>query len=249
MSPVRVGTAGWSIPPIHAALFPGEGSHLQRYARVLPAVEINSSFYRPHRRATYERWAASVPEAFRFAVKMPREITHRLRLRDAEPARERFLDEVSGLGEKLGPILVQLPPKLAFDAATSEAFFAGLRRGHAGGVACEPRHPSWFTPEADGLLRAYRVALVAADPPVLPRASDPGGFPGLAYYRLHGSPETYRSAYDDAFLHAIGAALRALPAGTPAFCIFDNTARGAAAPNALALQDLLRSSIGSKPKA
>jgi len=241
VSAVFVGTAGWSIPTMHAALFPGEGTHLQRHARVLPAVEINSSFYRPHRRETYTRWASSVPEAFRFTVKMPREITHRLRLRGAEPALERFLNEAAGLDEKLGPLLVQLPPKLAFEAVTAEAFFAGLRRRHAGDVACEPRHPGWFTPEADGLLRAHRIARVAADPPLLAQARDPGGSPSLVYYRLHGSPEMYRSNYDQPFLRAVAAALVALPSGIPAFCIFDNTARGAAVPNALALLELLRS--------
>jgi uncharacterized protein YecE (DUF72 family) len=69
---IYVGTAGWSVPKEHAAAFPVEGSHLERYAQVFGAVEINSSFYRPHRRTTYERWAASVPETFQFAVKVPR---------------------------------------------------------------------------------------------------------------------------------------------------------------------------------
>jgi uncharacterized protein YecE (DUF72 family) len=239
MIAIRVGTAGWSIPKQHAPLFPAEGTHLQRYARVLGAAEINSSFYRPHRRATYERWAASVPAQFRFAVKLPKLISHGLRLRGGEAELVAFLEQVSGLGERLGPILIQLPPTLAFEPAVADAFFSSLRRHHPGDAACEPRHASWFAPEADGLLRAHRVARVAADPPPLLQARDPGGFPELAYFRLHGSPEMYRSPYPDAFLRSIAAALRALPAHTPAYCIFDNTARGAAAPNALALQELL----------
>src|SRR5574341_2571121 len=102
---MRIGCAGWTIPKPHAALFPPSGSHLARYAQRLAAVEINSSFHRPHRRATYERWAAAVPDRFAFAVKAPKEITHRLRLADAGSALEAFLAQAGGLGDKLGPLL------------------------------------------------------------------------------------------------------------------------------------------------
>ena len=77
---ILIGTAGWSLPGAHFGLFPRDGSHLERYATRFSCVEINSSFYRPHRQETYARWAASVPENFRFAVKMPRTITHHARL-------------------------------------------------------------------------------------------------------------------------------------------------------------------------
>src|SRR5690349_20087775 len=123
-SPVYVGCAGWSIPKEHAGLFPAAGSHLERYAARFAAVEINSSFYRPHRPGTYARWAATVPEGFRFAVKMPREITHRRRLVGAVELLDRFLDEARALGDKLGPLLVQLPPKLTFAGDVARAFFA-----------------------------------------------------------------------------------------------------------------------------
>jgi uncharacterized protein YecE (DUF72 family) len=94
---IRIGTAGWSIPKPHAAAFPVEGTHLQRYARCFPAVEIKSSFYRPHRPATYARWAASVAPDFRFAVEVAREITHVSRLvRITEPL-DRFLSEALAL--------------------------------------------------------------------------------------------------------------------------------------------------------
>src|SRR6187455_1643415 len=108
MPPIYVGVAGWPIPKPHAGLFPETGSHLQRYAARFNAVEINSSFYRPHRPATYARWAASVPPDFRFAVKVPREITHRRRLVEVDDLLERFPGEATHLGEKLGPLLVQL---------------------------------------------------------------------------------------------------------------------------------------------
>src|SRR3954465_6896167 len=111
----RVGTAGWSIPTAAADRFPAEGSSLERYAAVFDAVEINSSFHRPHRRATYERWAQSVPADFRFSVKLPRTITHDAALAGCEALLNRFADEVSGLGDKLGALLVQLPPTSALE--------------------------------------------------------------------------------------------------------------------------------------
>lgn len=236
-SSVYVGCAGWAIPKEHMARFPEDGTHLARYAQRLPAVEINSSFYRPHRPATYARWAASVPEHFRFSVKMPREITHQKRLADVDDLRDRFLAEAEALGDWLGPILVQLPPSLAFSAPVASAFFAGLRGRFGGQVVCEPRHPSWFAPEPDGLLAEFHVARVAADPPPVPAAAQPGGWRGLTYYRLHGSPRIYYSDYPESVLETVAQRLRA--ANCPAWCIFDNTAAGAAARDALAVSERL----------
>jgi len=235
--PIRVGTAGWGIHASHAGAFPGAGTHLERYAAAMDGVEINSSFYRPHRRSTYERWAASARPGFRFAVKVPKAATHEARLTNTEAVLDRLLDEASGLGEKLGPLLVQLPPSLAFDEGVAAGFFGVLRDRHAGAVACEPRHASWFGPDADALLAAHRVARVAADPPAgAPAAADPGGWRGLVYLRLHGSPRVYYSAYDDATIDAAAARLAALPDGTEAWCVFDNTAAFAALGDALALR-------------
>ena len=230
----RIGTAGWSIPKQHAAAFPVSGSHLERYGRRFNAVEINSSFYRPHRRATYERWAATVPEHFAFAVKAPRAITHDARLADAGPALDRFLGEATGLGGKLGPLLFQLPPSFAFDPRTTRAFLKMLRARHDGAAAWEPRHASWFTPRAEDLLAEYRVARVAADPAVVPAAADSGGWDGLNYIRLHGAPRIYYSDYgaDDIARHAARMTAHS-------WCIFDNTALGAATGNALALAKAL----------
>src|SRR3954454_9883513 len=128
MNEVRVGCAGWSIPKAHASHFPETGSHLGRYAQRFRAVEINSSFYRPHRPSTYARWAAETPEHFEFSVKMPREITHKRRLIDATEPLDHFLAETAELGSKRGPLLVQLPPSLIFRDRAVGTFFAALRR-------------------------------------------------------------------------------------------------------------------------
>ena len=112
LSMIRVGTAGWTVPskPAVPSKPTAPGSHLFHYSRMLPCAEINSSFYRSHRAATWARWAAETPDDFRFAVKAPKTITHERKLVDAEAMLSTFFAEVRGLGEKLGPVLFQLPP-------------------------------------------------------------------------------------------------------------------------------------------
>jgi len=233
----RIGTAGWTLPREHQPAFAAAGSHLARYATVLDAAEINSTFRRAHRPATLARWAASVPATFRFSVKMPRAITHEARLVDAEPLIDAFLHDVEPLGDRIGCMLVQLPPSLALDVATATRFLDALRARHAGPVALEPRHADWFGAAADRLLASRRIARVAADPARVPGADAPGGFDGLVYHRLHGSPRVYYSAYDDEFLDRLAVRLRAtVERGIPTWCIFDNTTLGAATGNALDLR-------------
>lgn len=236
---VRIGCAGWSIPSKAADLFATEGSHLQRYAQVFPCVEINTSFYRPHQPKTYARWAHSVPASFRFSVKMPRTITHERRLRECDDLLETFLGEIASLGKTLGCLLVQLPPSLALDATEAAAFFALLRKRTSLPVACEPRHATWFTPLGHVVLKDAGIACVQADPSPVPDTLCEGD-PGLLYLRLHGSPDVYYSAYDDAFLERIAMRIRDAQAKKQdVWCIFDNTARGEAIPNALTLIDRL----------
>jgi len=227
---VFIGTAGWSIPRVAADRFGGDGTHLQRYARVLHGAEINSSFHRSHAPGTYAKWAASTPPEFRFAVKVPRIITHDQKLRRARAALERFLNESAALGSKRGPLLVQLPPSLAFDARVAARFFALMRQRYAGAVVCEPRHATWFSPAADALLIRHQVARVAADPPPAPGADQPGGWRGLTYFRLHGSPRKYWSRYSSAYIEALARTMAV--AEGDAWCVFDNTASGAALQNA-----------------
>lgn len=236
-----IGTAGWSIASRQAEAFPAEGSHLERYAARFSCAEINSSFHRPHRLQTYEKWAASVPDDFRFSAKLPKTITHERRLSGCGELLARFAGEAGGLGGKLAVAVVQLPPSLAFDAAVAAAFFDEARRVLPAAIACEPRHPSWFSRDADACLTDLRVARIGADPPRAPGAQSPGGGPGLAYWRLHGSPAIYRSSYDPAFLEDMAQAIRLrLRTGVDVWCIFDNTTLSHAIPNALELTELCR---------
>ena len=249
--PFLVGTAGWTVPKQHLGLFSAsdEGaklSHLERYASRLRCAEINSSFHRPHRRATWERWSAVTPADFRFAVKAPKAITHTANLVNTGGALLEFFEAVGGLGEKLGPVLFQLPPKLAFDEGVATEFFTTVRELHPGAVALEPRHASWFTASADRLLRSFQIARVAADPPKgSESAAQPGGWPGLRYWRLHGSPRTYYSDYDEAWLQAFAKRLQSQQDSSgekEIWVIFDNTALGNATGNATRLEDALRRS-------
>ena len=235
----RIGCAGWTIPRDAATAFPEEGSHLERYAKLFGGVEINSSFYRSHRLQTYARWAASVPDDFRFSVKIPRAISHDAGLRDIDAPLAQFATEVAALGGKLGCLLLQLPPKFAFDAGVAADFFDRTAGKFNCMLACEARHPSWFAPEATALLTARAVTRVIADP----AKGQPGEHePTTAdiYVRLHGSPRIYYSSYSSEYLAELGLNMADhANAGRDVWCIFDNTASGASVPNALALCDAL----------
>ena len=239
---VQIGTAGWSIPRLLAEQLPAPGSHLERYALVLSCTEINSTFYRPSRPSTLLRWAASVPDNFRFSLKAPKVITHEAALA-TDPATlgalHAFLDQASTFGPKLGPILFQLPPKQLFDLTRARTFFTELRTLHSGSIALEPRHATWFTREANSLLIDFDIARVAADPARVPEAAHSGGSANLLYYRLHGSPRTYYSPYTAEYLETLAIELSAKPPQTEAWVIFDNTASGAALGNAITLSSLL----------
>jgi uncharacterized protein YecE (DUF72 family) len=238
MPKVHLGTAGWTIPRGVANQFPAERSALVRYAARFSAAEINSTFHRSHQPQTLARWAAAVPEEFRFAVKMPKAITHGLRLVGTTEVLETFLKETRNLGSKTGPFLLQLPPSLAYEHSVASPFFALLRMHTSHDVVCEPRHPSWFEAQADNLLTSFGIARVAADPARVPEAGRPGGIRTLEYYRLHGAPRMYYSAYDPNFLSNLANAI-VQSSASDIWCIFDNTVSGAATANALEMQTRL----------
>jgi uncharacterized protein YecE (DUF72 family) len=241
-----IGTAGWSIPVRNAGVFPSDGTALERYARVFDGVEVNSSFHRPHRVSTWAKWAASVPDGFRFAVKVPKSITHEAKLVGVAEQTAQFVREVEPLGSKLAVLLVQLPPKLGFDAPVVERFFTGLQELTGAQIACEPRNAGWFGEEADALLERLQVARVAADPALGAQAAVPGGWRGLNYWRLHGSPAMYRSSYSQEALAAYAEQIQSvLGNGLSAWCMFDNTAASEATGNALTLKAMLSASAAA----
>lgn len=223
-----IATAAWSIPKSAAAAFPEEGSGLARYASVFKGVEVNSTFYRRHRTSTFERWAGATPDDFRFAVKIPKEITHQRAMKDIRQPFEVFLQDISALGGKRGPLLCQLPPSLRFDPESFETAFDTMRTLDRGPIVIEARHRSWACEHAMALLRRYSIDRVLADPALVWPTSDFRQPP--RYVRLHGKPNVYYSSYSDAEIGAFSKLL-----GPDSWCVFDNTASGAAIENALTM--------------
>jgi uncharacterized protein YecE (DUF72 family) len=218
-------------------------SGLERYAEQFNAVEVNSTFYRLPLGKTVERWRDSTPPAFRFAVKLPRSITHEAGLIAAEALTSEFCERVSRFEPKLGPLLVQLPPRLELDVSVASRFLEHLIRVAPAHVVLEPRHVSWFTADAERLLVDYGVARVAADPPCCAAAALPAAAARPCYFRWHGSPRKYFSAYPPEAIATLAAHILALKrsrgARSEVYCFFDNTALGAAPVNALSLEAAL----------
>jgi uncharacterized protein YecE (DUF72 family) len=235
-----VGTAAWNLPKDFMRYFPLQGSHLERYSKRLHAVEINSSFYRHHRPQSYLRWSASVPADFRFAVKLSRNFTHQQKLAVHERELAEVLRDIGQLGDRLGVLLVQIPPSLVFEPEVADHFFISLRRNFEGPVAFEPRHLSWSSSESCGLLKEYRISKVWADPDLRESEHLRAFTSDLAYFRLHGKPEIYRSRYapEDLKLWMLRMC-EAARDSREIWCIFDNTTFGFATANALEMQESL----------
>ena len=159
-----IGTAGWALPPDLRIGRQGT-SGLARYAELFNAVEVNTTHYKYHMERTFTRWRNEVPADFRFAVKMHRQVTHVERLCRPDSALA-FLRSIEGLGEKLGVVLIQLPPSLAFSEVVEESLRI-MRNEYTGAWVVEPRHPSWAAGEVEHLLRQQRMGRVAADPPLV----------------------------------------------------------------------------------
>ena len=241
---LKIGTAGWSLPKdIRAFAAPGN-SILERYASCYNCVEINSCFYRPHRPATFSRWADSVPDDFSFSLKLSKAITHQKKLINVEDDLASFVEAASGLQEKWGCMLIQIPPSLDFQLDIAKDFFRTLRDLYEGKVAFEPRHVSWGTEPASQLLKIFNIARVVADP--LRVFADHSRDPFI-YYRWHGSPEMYRSAYTDKALDDLAADIKKKKAaGLDVWCIFDNTMFQHASFDALKLAQRLVSDERTK---
>ena len=159
-----IGTSGWQYQDWRPGLYPAKLPQrlwLEHFADRFQVVEVNNAFYRLPERSTFQQWRERTPDDFRCAVKMSRYLTHIKRLREPEEPVARFLGRADALGDKLGPVLLQLPPTLKVDVdaldATLRQFPAHVR------VAVEPRHDSWWTGEVQDVLKRYGAALCWAD--------------------------------------------------------------------------------------
>jgi uncharacterized protein YecE (DUF72 family) len=220
---VLVGTSGWSYATWRGGFYPhgvASGDWLAHYASVFPTVELNASFYRLPSQALIERWTRVTPDGFVFAVKASRLITHSKRLKNCEEAAAAFLDRTAGLGPKLGPILFQLPPRIAPDLGLLEAFLASLPKGPR--YAFEFRDPRWHI---DDTYAALSAAGAAFCPFELGEMRGPRIVTAdFVYVRLHGRKAPYQGAYSKAALTDWASWLDARRGeGLDGYVYFDNT--------------------------
>ena len=264
-SRIRIGISGWRYPPWRGVFYPKGLPHqreLEHASRALSSIEINGSFYALQRPENYQQWRAETPDDFVFAVKGGRFITHMKKLAGVEtPLANFFASGVLALGDKLGPLLLQLPPNLGFYPDRLSEFFDQLPRTSAAAArlaaghderledrsftvtdadrpvrhALEVRHSSYDNPAFVDLLRRHDVAVVVADTagkwPFITEVTS-----DFVYVRLHGSEELYVSGYDDASLDGWAERVRTWTAGgRDVFVYFDNDVKMRAPFDAMSL--------------
>lgn len=243
---IYIGTAAWTIPRDVKSDFSSIGSQLQQYSRKLNAVEINTSFYKDHKATTYQRWYSTVPAHFRFSVKLSKFFTHEQRLKKGEKNLAENLASIMNLKEKLGVLVVQLPPTLEFSPEATQLFFTELRSTYKGPIAFEPRHPTWNSPQACEIQIQHHISRVIADPAPLGNNKELAPVGGIIYYRLHGSPVMYKSNYQISRLQIYAREMQKYLKQAPqVWCIFDNTTYGHATSNALTLTRFIN---GAQPE-
>ena len=232
--PVLAGTSGWQYSHWRGDFYPREVPQrlwLEYYAERFRTVENNSTFYRLPRPEAFTQWRQWVPADFVMAVKASRYLTHVRRLREPEEPVRRFLDVASGLGDKLGPVLIQLPPGLAADPALLDdclGQFAASSTTASLRLAVEPRHPSWWTERTQVVLAAHNAALCWAEragEPVTPlwRTADWG------YLRFHEGTASPWPRYDAEALRAWAERVAATwPPEATVYAYFNNDQCGAA---------------------
>jgi uncharacterized protein YecE (DUF72 family) len=249
---VLVGCSGWNYDHWRNGVFYPRGLPSDRwlgfYAGRFDTVEVNASFYRLPRRDTVERWVASTPADFTFAVKVSRYVTHVKRLRETATHLPLLLERIEPLlgSPKLGPLLWQLPPTFHRDDERLAAALADLQPGIR--HALEPRHESWFGDDVLELLREHGVALVIADGPKV-RSFQPHVLTAdFAYVRLHHGERGRRGNYSPAELEEWAGRIEAWSRRGDVFVYLNNDWEGFAPANAAALATLLGSSRGSRAR-
>ncbi len=240
---LHIGTSGWSYPwqEIFYPLGMRSAEYLAYYATRFDCTEINSSFYHFTMAKTIEKWLAETPSTFRFAPKLNQEITHTRKFVDVAEPLEKFMSRFLLMGDRLGPILIQIAASFHFNEKIVQNFFQLLRKNYPQtAFVMEARHKSWFTPEALELLRAYNIGWTIA--------TSGGRFPGLetatsdtVYFRLHGDEKLYDSSYSDEKLERYAFMIKDwLQDGKDIWVFFNNTMRGQAIGDSERLRQMIR---------
>jgi uncharacterized protein YecE (DUF72 family) len=236
---IRIGTSGWTYSHWKHVFYPlacPKSRWLEYYTEHFDTVELNATFYRLPKATTFEGWGRRTPDLFLWAVKASKYITHTKRLREPAEPLERLYSVTSALGEKLGPILFQLPPSLSFDEERFTGFCGCLSpsRRHA----LEVRHPSWISDRLFAILEAHDMAFCISD--------TAGRYPfhervtaDFIYIRLHGSKKLYASDYSEEELQAWAQKIRKWEKDT--YLYFDNDFEGYAVKNAKRMKEILGS--------
>lgn len=238
---IHIGTSGWQYRHWKGSFYPKEvhrEAYLDYYAQHLHSVEVNNSFYHLPDRETFAEWRNAVPPGFVFTVKASRFITHRKKLKDPEGSLLLFLETVSSLNNKLGPILFQLPSRWHFNRERFYDFLESLPSGYR--FAFEFRDPSWHNPQAYDALTEIGAAfcIFDAEGTVSPKMITTD----FIYIRLHGPGGACKGRYTAAVLSGWAGAISSwVDEGREVFCYFDNDDKGYAVEDALKLQDMLAS--------
>ena len=238
-----VGTSGWQYKDWRGVLYP-EGVPvrlwLEEYTGHFPTVEINNAFYRLPSRETFEAWRTRVPDDFVVAVKTSRYLTHIKRLKDPEEPVRRLMGHAEGLGSRLGPVLLQLPPTLKADPGLLDACLACFPR--ATRVAVEPRHASWWTAEVREVLESRRAALCWADVRARP-VTPPWRTADWGYVRFHEGRAQAWPHYGRRSLETWAQRIEETwTAGEDVYAYFNNDPNGAAVRNATTFASLCQPS-------
>lgn len=236
---LRVGTSGWRYPHWRNALYPPglpQNRWLEHYSARFDTVESNAAFYRLPTPETFRRWGEQTPPDFVMAVKASRYLTHIRRLSSPEEPVARLLRSASALGDKLGPVLLQLPPTLRADAGLLARCLRCFPRDVR--VAVEPRHPSWWTNEIHDLLAAHGTALCWADRRSRP-ATPLWRTANWVYLRCHEGAARPRPSYGEAALHAwVRRTSEVTAEGGDVYVYFNNDAGAAAVRDASRFAEL-----------
>ncbi len=235
----HIGTSGWHYDHWRGPFYPENlppGEYLKFYRRFFHTVEINNSFYRLPTEKALLAWRAAVPPGFVFAVKGSRYITHMKKLKDPEASLATFLARIQLLGDRLGPVLFQLPPHWGYNEERLRAFLRALPRDFR--YALEFRDPGWLNDRAYRLLGEHGVAFCIYE--FAGRLSPREVTADFVYLRLHGPGGAYQGRYDRRTLTGWARAITAWEEqGLGVYCYFDNDEAGYAAQNALELQEML----------